>query len=129
MTLTDKIAALREGLDEMDRINSEKSARQKKNDELEADILKDMADQGMVNDGDKMTACGLTVTRQDKQRAAYDPDKWADVVRWAVATGNDHIIQRRLTDKKVVDLVENGIALPEGLRIDIVTELSTRRQS
>lgn len=126
MTLTDKIATLRAGLDEMDRINALKSKQQKANDYLEADILKDMAEQGMDKDGDKVSACGLTVTRAEKQRATYSPDKWMEIGQWAFEQGIP-LIQRRLNDKVVRDLIESGVALPEGLGVEFYTELSTRR--
>lgn len=69
---------------------------------------------------------GLSITISDKMRPRYDPDHWKGIVRWAVDTNNDHIIQRRITGAKLEELVDNGVALPEGLTLESYEDLSVR---
>lgn len=76
---------------------------------------------------DKATAAGLTFSMVTKDRAKYDPGEWPNIVKWAVETGNDHIIQRRLTDAKVVELIANGVALPWGLTVESYRDVQVRR--
>lgn len=72
---------------------------------------------------------GLTVRFDPAAtRCRYEPERWPDIVRWAVATDNVHIIQRRMTDAKILELVTNGTALPEGLTVESYTALSVRRK-
>lgn len=82
-------------------------------------IMEYLREQGQ----DKATACGLTASVLTKDRAKYDPAEWPNIVKWAVETGNDHIIQRRMTDAKVVELVRNGVALPWGLGVESYKEV------
>lgn len=60
-------------------------------------------------------------------RAKYDPEKWPSIVKWAGETGNEHVIQRRITDAKILDLVKNGVALPDGLSLEAFTKVSIRK--
>lgn len=126
-SLSDLIGLYRKGLDEMDRINAERSAQQKRNDELEWQVRQAMTAAGLVNKGDKMTACGLTVFIQEKIRDKYDPARWPSIVEWAVRTGNIHIIQRRLTATKISELIDAGVEMPEGLGVEFYHDLGTRR--
>lgn len=64
----------------------------------------------------------------DAIRVRYDPEKWSDIVKWAVTSDNLHIIQRRLTDAKILSLVTEGTALPDGLTLDNYTKVSFRRK-
>jgi len=76
----------------------------------------------------KIAGDGMSVSFDpDALRAKYEPEKWKEVVAWAVASGNEHIIQRRLTDSKVVDLIASGIPLPDGLSVETYTKMNIRR--
>lgn len=55
---------------------------------------------------------GKLTVEKDKCSFRYDPDKWNDLVEWASSTGNQHIIQRRLNDSMIEDLVDVGVELP-----------------
>ena len=61
-------------------------------------------------------------------RAKYEPEKWDDIVKWAAATGNQHIVQRRMTDARVLALVLEGVVLPDGLTLEPYTKVSFRRK-
>lgn len=76
---------------------------------------------------DKFAIPGLSASAKEKFRARYDPERWASILAWATATGNDHIVQRRLTDAKVVDLIDSGVELPEGLTVETYVDVSVRR--
>lgn len=119
--LDEKIALLKAAIDEGDRINALKSENHAVREALEREILE------QLKDDDKMSHAGLTVYRKEKPRATYQPEKWDAIAAWAMETGNMHIIQRRLTDSRVEDLVQNGVPLPDGLAIEYVPELGTRR--
>jgi len=92
-------------------------------EECRTAIMRLMVAQGT----EKASAAGLTVSTREKFRARYEPDKWPDIVRWAVESGNDHIVQRRLTDAKVLELIDNGVPLPDGLGVEAFTALDVRR--
>lgn len=92
---------------------------------IERDLATEAENQGVEGFKTKLG----TVTVKEKLRAAYDPEKWHDIVKWAWDTNNAHIVQRRLTDAKVVELIENDIELPEGLRLDPYTAVSIRAAS
>jgi hypothetical protein len=76
---------------------------------------------------DKASAHGLTASIQIKDRAKYNPADWPSIVRWAVESGNDHIVQRRLTDAKVVELIRNGVSLPWGLTVESYRDIRVTR--
>lgn len=78
---------------------------------------------------EQIAGAGLTVRFDPAAtRCRYDPDRWQEIVRWAVQTDNLHVIQRRLTDGKIIELVENGTPLPEGLTLESYVGLSVRRK-
>ena len=76
---------------------------------------------------ESFTGGGIRVGFSDKFRAVYNPEKWSDVVRWAVETNNTQIIQRRTSDAKIIDLHDSGVALPEGLTLESYRDISVRR--
>lgn len=93
--------------------------------ELESTLTRHAHDQGL----ESLTGGGVSVSFDPTaMRATYDPQKWRDICRWAGETGNDFIIQRRLTDAKVMSLVDAGIALPDGLGVESYTKVSARRK-
>jgi hypothetical protein len=109
----------REQLAAKDRTLSEERAR------LEAELLGFHGSTGL----NSLSGAGLSVSFDDTAvRVRCEPSRWADIVKWAVSTGNDHVIQRRLTDAKVIELIENGTPLPEGLSVESYTKLSVRRK-
>jgi hypothetical protein len=61
-------------------------------------------------------------------RAKYEPEQWNNIAQWAVATHNEHIIQRRLSDAKIVELIDSGVELPAGLSVEQYVKISIRRK-
>lgn len=76
---------------------------------------------------DRTSAHGLTVSLREKWRAKYTPELWDSVVKWAMDTGHLQVVQRRITDAAVMELVDNGVPLPEGLSVDSYEDLDVRR--
>lgn len=108
----------------IDELNAELARCNKRWAVIEQSLL----DFSNANGIDSFRGAGITVSFDTSAfRATYAPERWVDVVRWAVASGNEHIVQRRLTDKKVIDLVDAGIALPEGLNLEQFTKISVKR--
>lgn len=87
--------------------------------------LKQRAESAGVN---AFSSDEISVTITEALRAAYDPEKWNDIVKWAVDTGNMHVIQRRLTDAKLEQLLLDGVPFPDGLRLEPVTKLNHRKK-
>jgi hypothetical protein len=124
-TVNELLTELRDVIDQRERLSTQDSALSKRKSYLEHELLAVHESEGV----DSVSGAGMTVSFDDAaMRVKYDPEKWAGICRWAIETGNDHIIQRRLTDAKVMDLIENGTALPEGLTVENYVKISTRRK-
>jgi hypothetical protein len=124
-TMQNVLGELREVIDERERLATADRELSKRREALERELLAFHEDSGL----DSLAGAGLSVSFDAAaMRAKYEPERWADIVRWAVTTGHDHIIQRRLTDAKVLDLIENGVELPPGLTVENYTKLSVRRK-
>lgn len=123
MLISEKLAELRAVVDERERI----AAEEKRLGERKRQLEKELADFAKTTGVDKFSGAGMSVAFAEKMRARYEPNKWHDIASWAVSTGNDHIIQRRLTDAKVLELVDSGVALPDGLTLEAYTDISLRR--
>lgn len=78
-------------------------------------------------DIESVAADGLNVKRVEKWRAKYDPARWSEIVSWAVSNGFDYLVQRRLNDAKIMELIDQGIRLPDGLSVECYSDLSFRR--
>jgi hypothetical protein len=97
-------------------------------DTIEAAIKDAMHGQGM-GAGDKVAASGITCTLRDKWRTKYVPEKWESILRWAVNTGHEYIVQRRTSDTKIVAFVAEGGTLPDGLGLESYLDLDFRRSA
>lgn len=122
-TISDLATILRAAIDRKEELNQLVKEQSQIIDECEFAICKMMDEQGI----EKTTASGMSLSRVSKPRATYVPDKWESVMKWCVENGHEYLIQRRLTDKKVEGLIVAGVELPEGLGLEYVDELSTRR--
>lgn len=127
--LNDLLDSFRAEKDKQDELNAQLAASRKLSEELEHAIMDAMKNSGLDADGSKVSHNGMTVTLRHKFRAAYDPEKWPSILQWAVATHNEHVIQRRLSDKPVLELMDNGDALPDGLTVTTYDDLDFRRSS
>jgi hypothetical protein len=124
-TIGGLLAKLRKAQDSKDELNAALNLINKEIGDVERDLLDVMKESGQVKAADNF----ISVSLGQKWRATYDPAKWPGIVKWAVETGNDHIIQRRMTDTKVMELVDTGVELPDGLGVESFPDLSFRRIS
>lgn len=60
-------------------------------------------------------------------RARYDPEAWPETQKWLIEHDYGHVIQRRLNDRAVVELLDQGVELPDGLSVEAYPKLSIRR--
>jgi len=125
-TIPELAAAYRQLWDELDIIDQQKKELASKMSDIERRIGEAMRNAGKV-EGDAERCGGLMMTVQLKFRAAYSPEKWPDIMRWCVENGHNYLIQRRLSDGKILDLVDAGVALPDGLTLEPYTDLAMRR--
>ena len=125
--LNDLLSQYRAEKDRQDELNAQLADSRAKADGLERQIMARMKDAGLDSDGSKVSHDGLTVTLRHKFRATYDPAKWTDIVRWAIDTHNEHIIQRRLSDRPVLELLDSGEKFPDGLTVSTYEDLDFRR--
>ena len=124
MNITELLTELRSIRDEREQLAS----RDKALSDRESYIKDRLMDYHVSTGLDSVSGGGLTISYKEKLRAGYDPEKWTDIMRWAVNTGHEYLIQRRLTDSRVADLATSGVELPEGLRIETFTDISVRRK-
>lgn len=127
MAISETLAELRRTIDDLDTINAEKSRLEERRASLELAVKREMESSGQTEDGDSVKASGLTVTIRRKIAVKYTPEKWSAVVRWAVENQYDYIVQRRLSDAKVLELIDLGVVLPDGLELEPYTRLDVRR--
>lgn len=120
-------AVLNEYRGVMDKINEHnawlKALREKK-DRLEAQIVEAAEQTGVT----EFANDNLKATIREDFVASYDPAQWTDMVRWAVETGNEHIIQRRLSTRPVTELIDSGHALHPGIVLQPQKKISVRRK-
>jgi len=122
-SIGDLLAAFRAAHDHKDECDMALKRAREACDLLELKIKIAMDAQGT----EKTSAHGVTASIVTKWRAKYAPEKWSDLVKWAVANGYDYLIQRRLTDTKVMELVDRGVELPDGLSVESYKDINFRR--
>jgi uncharacterized protein YlxW (UPF0749 family) len=123
LSIQTTLESLRAVIDEKERVAQRDAELSKMKAELEAEVRKFHEVSGLS----QFRGAGLTISVSEKMRAAYEPEHWPAIAKWAVDTGHEYIIQRRLTDKKVLELIDNGVPLPEGLTVKGYTDISIRR--
>lgn len=123
VTEADLLAKYRSLLDLKDEAAAVLSGINKDIDACEAAIRESFEASGKWEDGCAAKAGGVTVTVRQKWRAKYMPEHWESIVKWAAETGNAHLIQRRLSDKPVMELLDAGVSLPEGLTVEAYKDL------
>ena len=115
---------LRDVLDQTDELNGELSRLKKRRYAIEAAIREDSERTGNQQYGNDR----LSVSVKEDMVASYDPALWGELIAWAVETNNQHIIQRRVSTKPVVELIDNGVELHPGIKIEPQTKLNVRRK-
>lgn len=109
--------------DRKDELNADLSAVNKSIADVDAALMKQLRESGQTKASDDR----VTVSVKTGWRAKYDPEQWPAIMEELVKSGHGHIIQRRLTDAKVVEMAENGVALPAGLSLESFDNLSFKR--
>lgn len=118
------LARLRTLIDANEELDRQKKELSDERQQIERDLMAFHKTTGL----EKFAGSGMAVTIDPKAlRATYVPDRWPDIVKWAVDSGHGYIVQRRLSDAKVVDLFDQGVPLPDGLSLEGYTKISVRR--
>lgn len=115
---------LRDTIDVIDELNTSLSAAKKQRRAIEDKLTKAAEAAGV----DSFSNPRISVSIKEDFAAAYDPELWNDLVAWAVETGNLQLIQRRISTKPVKELIDNGMEIPAGVRLEPVTKLNVRRK-
>lgn len=126
-SLSDLLARFRDIKDAKDEVNARLKDLNKREGEMESAILAAMESAGFVKSGDKVSSAAGTATRQTKWRAKYDPEKWPDIVKWCAENNRTDLVQRRLSDTRIMEIVDLGQPLPDGIEPESYTDLSFRR--
>lgn len=120
------LRTLRTVIDAIEDYNEKIKVLRKAKDECETEIKRRALDEGVT----KFASDDLSVTIYDKWVSKYDPEKWSDLIAWASKTGNTHLVQRKLSDKKVRELADSGVELPEFLTLQAFPQVwATRPRS
>jgi hypothetical protein len=127
MTERELMAKWRDLAADRDHYNAQLADNRKAMDAVENELADILRASDRWHAGTATKSEGLTATVREKWRAKYDPEKWRDLLTWAGATGNVAVVQRRLGDKAVMELVDAGVVLPEGLSVEAYSELEFRR--
>lgn len=118
------LADLRNVRDQKDKLNEALGALAKQELAIKAKAMAYHEATGLSQIGDER----LTVSFAAKMRPRVDPEKWEAVMRWAVDTGNWHILYKQLCQDKVVELATSGTALPDGMTIEGFTDWRVTRK-
>ena len=119
-----KLDELRDVLDTIDEINASLSGLKKQKDRLEYELKKSSEETGITS----FSSDRLSVSVKEEMVVGYDPAYWNELVEWAVRTGNQHVIQRRVSTRPILELIDNGVELPIGVRLEPVTKINVRRK-
>ena len=123
MQINETCELFRQIRDEIDEVEGRLKILKQELHNQEVKILEHLSENGI----DSIKAAGVTFSVKEKFRATYDPELWPRIMDWATGAGYQHIIQRRLSDAKVLELIDAGVALPEGLSIQSYKDLAFRR--
>ncbi len=122
-TMGEALKRLRVLSDRLDRI---KHLEKQANEEWEM-LEKFAADESARSGVGKWAAGGVTLSVEKDFRVSYDPEKWDDLLRWAVETGNTAIVQRRMGETAVKALIDSGQGQPVGVKLSVYDKVSVRR--
>lgn len=125
--IADLLADKRRVRDELDTVNQKLATLREADTALDRQIMDAMTEAGLTEAGAKVSGSGMTVTRTNKWRAIYKPEKWADFFKWCAVNNYDYLIHRRMSDAKIMELVDAGVALPDGVTVESFPELNCRR--
>lgn len=103
MDIGKELTEMRRLLDDKERLNAELSDINKEIAKIERRLSEYCEKVGV----DQIKADGvLSVTVKKILRIGYDKDRWNNLVEWAASTGNTHIVQRRISERPVMELMD-----------------------
>jgi hypothetical protein len=126
MDMGRELANLRSLIDEKERLAAEQKTIQKRIDAAQY-RLSDYCESIGV---DQLKVDGVLSFSVSKDlRVVYDKDRWDELVAWAASTGNSHIVQRRISERPVKELMETlaGDFPAHLFKFDEYNKVSTRR--
>lgn len=125
-TIADMLADLRAVKDRKDELNAALKEENQKESEFEGEILAALEASGV----DKASLKGAgTAARVVKWRAAYEPEQWDALVKWCAENNRTDLVQRRLADSRLLEMMDQGKELPAGVTMKPYPEVSFRRDS
>ena len=127
MDITELLTEYRRLRDQSDELAAQKSGLEKQMDGLERRILSAMTDAGLTAEGSLVRGGGCTAARRIKWRAKIGEGQWDAFLKWATDNDRGYLVQKRVTDAKVLELVDAGIALPDMVTLDSYESLDIRR--
>lgn len=118
------LADLRGINDERSRLSELDGRLSKKKQAIEMQLLDLHAETGLS----AMKGGGMSVSfDENAMRATVQPEHWESVKKWLCDNGHSSAIQRRLTDNAIIEMVQGGVALPEGLTLVSYVKINARR--
>jgi hypothetical protein len=124
-TTEELLKELRRLSDRMDELNAENKTLSEQWDVIEGKLIAFHRASGLKS----ISGGGMSISFDpEAMRTKYDPSKFAEVFKWAADNHYEYIIQRRFTDAKILELIDSGVALPDGLSMEAYTKVSARRK-
>lgn len=127
MDITELLSSYRSIKDQSDELAAQKTGLEKQMDGLERRILAAMTDAGLTAEGSLVRGGGCTAARRIKWRAKIGEGQWDAFLQWATENERGYLVQKRVTDTKVMELVDAGIELPDFLSVESFEMLDIRR--
>lgn len=115
---------LRLTMDLIDELNQSLKVASKQRKAIEAKLQKAAESAGV----DSFSNSQISVSFREDMIASYEPEHWNELVAWCVETGNYQLIQRRISTKPVKELIDNGLEIPAGVRLEPTTKINIRRK-
>lgn len=70
----------------------------------------------------------ISVSFSQKLTCRVDPEKWESFFKWAVESGNHHVLYHQASDAKLLELSNGGVAMPEGVSFSAYTDWKVTRK-
>ena len=118
------MAECRAIIDKLEALGEQEQPLRQRKSEIELELLRFSESSGLQS----FSSSGLSCNIQEKTRATYAPDKWNEILAWAVQHGAETAIQRRLSDARIVEIATSGTPLPEGIKLEPYSYVALRRK-
>lgn len=123
LPLGDLATGLRTLIDTISEIEAVEKDLKAKRDDIKETILRRMVAAG----AEKITAGGMSLTVGDKTYCRIDGERWEEIVREMSGSEIAHCLYRQISASKLAEEVLHGKRLPEGITLETVPTLNTRR--